>query len=103
MKGPDLLNSLFGVLLRFREKENALLGDIPKMCHRILIPVRDQHVYRFLWRNLETHRRPDVYVKTVFIFGDKPAPAMVQTALKKTAEENKSDHPVAAEVLQKNT
>ena len=103
MKGPDLLNSLFGVLVRFREKEVALLGDISKMYHRILIPVQDQHVHRFLWRNLETHREPDVYVKTVLTFGDKPAPAMAQTALKKTAEENKSCYPEAAEVLQKNT
>ena len=103
MKGPDLLNSLFGVLLRFREREVALLGDISKMYHRILIPVQDQHVHRFLWRNLETHREPDVYVKTVLTFGDKPAPAMAQTALKKTAKENASGYPEAADVLQKNT
>ena len=55
MKGPELLNSLFGVLLNFREKEVAFLGDISKMYNRILIPVQDQHVHRFLWRNLETH------------------------------------------------
>ena len=38
MKGPDLLNNLFGVVLRFREKEFALVGDISKMYPRILIP-----------------------------------------------------------------
>lgn len=38
MKGPDLLNNLFGVILRFREKECALLGDLSKMYHRVLIP-----------------------------------------------------------------
>ena len=48
MKGPDLLSNLFGVVLRFREKEVALVGDISKMYHRILIPERDQHVHRFL-------------------------------------------------------
>lgn len=102
MKGPALLNSLFGVLLRFREKEVALLRVISKMYYRILIPVQDQHVHRFLWRNLETHREPDAYVKTVLAFGDKPAPAMAQTVLRKTAEENRSGYPKAAEVLQKN-
>lgn len=35
-------------------------------------------------------------------FGDKPAPAMAQTVLRKTAEENRSGYPKAAEVLQKN-
>ena len=102
MKGPDLLNNLFGVVLRFREKEVALVGDISKMYHRILIPERDQHVHRFLWRNLETSRDPDVYVKTVLTFGDKPAPAMAQIALRKTAEESKIAHPKAAEVMTKN-
>ncbi|XP_015751793.1 PREDICTED: uncharacterized protein LOC107331694 [Acropora digitifera] len=48
IKGPDLLNDLFGVVLRFREKEVALVGDISKMYHRIFIPERDQHVHRFL-------------------------------------------------------
>lgn len=46
MKGPDLLNSLFGVTLRFRENEVAVTGDISKMYHRVLIPQLDQHVHR---------------------------------------------------------
>ena len=102
MKGPDLLNNLFGVVLRFREKEVALVGDVSNMYHRILIPERDQHVHRFLWRNLETSCEPDVYVKTELTFGDKPAPAMAQIALRKTAEESKITHPKAAEVITKN-
>ena len=52
---------------------------------------------------METEREPDVYVKTVLTFGDKPAPAMAQIALRKTAEENKKDYPEAAEVLSKNS
>ena len=103
MKGPDLLNDLFGVVLRFRENQVAFLGDISKMYHRIRIPEMDQHVHRFLWRNLQTHREPDVYVKTVLTFGDKPAPAMAQIALRETAEEAKEAFPVAAQVIQDNT
>lgn len=103
LKGPDLLNNLFGIIPRFRQKEVAVMGDISKMYHRVLIPERDQHVHRFLWRNLEIEREPDVYVKTVLTFGDKPAPAMAQTALRKTAEENKNDYPEAAEALTKNS
>ena len=33
-KGPDLLNDLFGIILRFREKEVAVTADISKMYHR---------------------------------------------------------------------
>ena len=103
MKGPDLLNDLFGIVLRFRENEVAFIGDISKMYHRIRIPEADQHVHRFLWRNLRTDRETDVYVKTVLTFGDKPAPAMAQIALRKTADEAKEAFPEAAQVLKKNT
>jgi hypothetical protein len=103
MKGPDLLNDLFGVVLRFRENQTAIMADISKMYHRILIPESDQQVHRFLWRNLEVHRKPDTYVKQVLTFGDKPAPSMAQTALKKTADESKENYPEAARVITDNT
>ncbi|KAJ8022200.1 hypothetical protein HOLleu_39614 [Holothuria leucospilota] len=103
MKGPDLLNNLLGVLLRFRQYEMAACGDISKMYHRVLIPEIDQHVHRFLWRDLDIERPPDVYIKTVLTFGDKPAPAMAQTALLKTAEEGAAKYPEAAQMLKYNT
>ena len=60
-------------------------------------------MHRFLWRNLQTHHEPDVYVKTVLTFGDKPAPAMAQTALRKTADEAKEVFPAVAQVIKDNT
>ena len=51
---------------------------------------------------METSRDPDVCVKRVLTFGDKPAPAMAQIALRKRAQENKADYPEAAEVLTNN-
>lgn len=100
MKGPDLLNDLFGVVLRFRENQLAFIADITKMYPKIRMPGMDQHVHRLLWRNLETHHEPDIYVKTLLTFGDKPAPAMAQIALLKTAKEA---FPAAAQVTQNNT
>ena len=102
MKGADLLNDLFGVILRFRESEVAFVGDISKMYHRVLIPTVDQHVHRFLWRNFED-RKPDIYVMQVLTFGDKPSSAMAQTALKKTAEECEVMYPEAAKLIKSNT
>ena len=78
------------------------MGAISKMYHRILIPERNQHVHRFLWRSMETGRDPDVYVKRVLTFGHKPAPAMAQIVLRKTSQENKADYPDAVEVLTNN-
>ncbi|XP_071481170.1 uncharacterized protein [Diadema antillarum] len=103
MKGPDLLNRLFGVLMRFREHEVALCADISKMYHRVMIPERDQHVHRFLWRNLNQDKQPDVYIMRVVTFGDKPSPAMAQTALRKTAEEGAKMYPKAASTIMHDT
>ncbi|XP_071480638.1 uncharacterized protein [Diadema antillarum] len=103
LKGPNLLNDLFGVLLRFREHKVAICGDISKMYHRVLMTEEDQYVHRYLWRDMQTTRKPDVYVKQVVTFGDKPAAAIAQVALRRTAEEGKSKHPEAAMVLERDT
>ncbi|XP_033106332.1 uncharacterized protein LOC117108428, partial [Anneissia japonica] len=101
-KGPDLLNNLMGVIMRFREHRVAIAGDISKMFYQVKIPLQDMHVHRFLWRNFE-QRTPDTYVLTIVTPGDKPAPAMAITALLKTAKENEHDYPEAAKVLQSDT
>ena len=103
LKGPDLLNNLFGVILRFRENPVAIHGDISKMYHRIRIPEIDQHVHRYVWRDMKVDRDPDTFVKTVLTFGDMPAPAMAQIALRKTADENEDSYPEAAISLKKNS
>ena len=59
MKGPDLLNDLFRVVLRFRERACALMGDLSKMYYRVLIPeVPDQHVHRYgeTWKPRDRQR-----------------------------------------------
>ncbi|KAL9969331.1 hypothetical protein ACROYT_G021531 [Oculina patagonica] len=56
--GPDLLNNLCGVLLRFREERVAIAADIESMFHQCLIIEQDQPALRFLWHNLETNRDP---------------------------------------------
>ncbi|XP_063960332.1 uncharacterized protein LOC129280086 [Lytechinus pictus] len=102
-KGPDMLNSLFGVLMKFRDHSVAVSGDISKMYHRVKVPVIDQHVHRYLWRDLEVERKPDVYIKLVVTFGDKPSPAMAQIALRKTAEVAEKESPKAAQILKEST
>ena len=71
--------------------------------NNVLIPeVPVQHVHRYPWQNMETERLPDVYVKTVLTFGDKPAPAMAQIMLRKMAEEGEELYPEAVKVLKEN-
>ena len=101
-KGPDILNNLFGVVIRFRENPHAICGDIAKMYHMILIPLEDQHVHRFLWRNFEVNCEPDQFVKTVLTYGDLPAPMMAITAMRKTVHMHRETSPKAAESITKN-
>ena len=65
----------------------------------VAIPPLDQHVHRFLWRNFETGREPDTCVKTVLAFGDRPAPTMAITAMRKTAKLMQDVKPKAAKTI----
>ena len=102
-KGPDLMNNMLGVLLRFRENAVAVTGDIKKMYHSVKISDIDQHTHRFLWRDFDVSRDPDVYVMTSVSFGDRPAGNIATLALRKTAEMGMQKFPKAAETILNNT
>ncbi|KAI9550868.1 hypothetical protein GHT06_006258 [Daphnia sinensis] len=50
LRGPNLLVSLLGVLLRFRRNLIPVGADIEKMFHQVKVPVEDQVAYRFVYR-----------------------------------------------------
>lgn len=102
-KGPDLLNNILAVLLRFREYEVAFIEDIKKMYHTVATNVLDQHTHRFLWRDMETTQEPDIYVIQRVSFGDNPSGAIATVALRKTAEMGKDQFPEASQVILNNT
>ena len=49
LRGPDLNNSLRGVLLRYREKQVALCVDIKHMFNCFLVPEQHRDYLRFYW------------------------------------------------------
>ena len=49
LSGPDLLNNLVGVLLRFRDGKYAAVSDIEQIFHQINLRPEDQDALRFLW------------------------------------------------------
>lgn len=51
LKGPDVLNPIRAVLLRFREGMHAALGDIKKMYNSVWLEEHEMHLHRFLWRD----------------------------------------------------
>lgn len=102
-KGPDMLNNLLGVLVRFRERAVAMIGDIGKMFHAIDIPLVDQMTHRFLWRDLNEDKEPDTYVMTSVNMGDRPSGTIAMVVLRKTAEMSKNEFPQAYETILSNS
>ncbi|XP_006819133.1 uncharacterized protein LOC102802549 [Saccoglossus kowalevskii] len=91
LQGPDLTNNLLGVLLRFRQEPVALMADIEAMFHQVWIPKGDCDCLRFLWwPNGDLDRQPEVYAMTVHLFGAVSSPSCANTALQRTAEDNKN-------------
>ena len=83
-KGPDVLNPIRGVLLRFRAGVHAALGDIRKMYNSVWLKEQEVHLHRFLWRyNIEDEI--DTYAVVRVNMGDKPSASIAQIAMRETA------------------
>lgn len=98
-KGPCLLNSLFDVLIGWREEKIAFAGDIAKMFNQIAVHPEDQRYHRFLWRDGDASREPDVYQWVRLSFGDKPAPDLAINAINLLADRAKEESPEASRIL----
>ena len=58
LQGPQLNNSLIGVLFRFRKDEVAVVSDIESMFHRVACADEDAEALRFLWWSEEINEPP---------------------------------------------
>ncbi|KAL4009372.1 hypothetical protein ACER0C_003224 [Sarotherodon galilaeus] len=92
LPGPPLGPTLLGVLLRFRQHPVAVSGDIKAMFHQIRLLPEDCPLLRFLWRDCETDRPPDIYEWRVLPFGTTCSPCCAIFALQRHAREHKDTH-----------
>lgn len=104
LQGPDLTNTLIGVLTRFREEPVALIVDIEAMFYQVRVPPSDCDALRFLWwpeGNLS--KEPEEYEMRVHLFGGASSPSCANFALKKTARDNEADfNPKVIETVKRN-
>ena len=90
--GPDLTNSILGVLTRFREDRVAQSADIECMFHQIRISPAEREAFRFLWWPTGHLNQEAVdHRMEVHLFGATSSPSCFGFALRKTAEDNKGD------------
>ena len=104
LQGPDLTNKLTSVLLRFRENQIAVVGDIEAMYHQVRVPVHDRDALRFLWSDEDSiSNSPSEYRMTVHLFGGIWSSSAANYALRRTADENQEKYiPAAAHSVRSN-
>ncbi|XP_071129507.1 uncharacterized protein [Mytilus edulis] len=88
LQGPDLMNSLVGVIIRFRQDKVALAADIEAMFHQVRVREDDCDALRFLWwPNGNLDQKPKIYCMNVHLFGATSSPSCTAYALKRTARD----------------
>ena len=84
--GPDLTNSLLGILMRFRREPVAIIADIEQMFYCFRVNVEHRNLLRFIWHEDNDFSKPLVdYRMCVHIFGSTSSPAIATYRLRKAA------------------
>ena len=97
LRGPDLLENLLGVIMRFRQNLIAIKGDMRDMFLKIKICEKDQDAQRFLWRANDRSSEPREYVMTSLLFGAKSSPATALFIKNKNAKSFIDQYPKTVE------
>ena len=97
LSGPDMMNSLLGVLIRFRTETTAVMCDIEQMFHSFHVNPSHRDFLRFLWFKDNVIGKPIVeYRMNVHLFGNGPSLAVATFGLRKTAADGEEKFGMAA-------
>lgn len=92
LQGPDLTNSLVGVLCRFRQEPVAFACDIEGMFHQVHVNDEHRDLLRFLWwEQGDTSKEPTEYRMTVHLFGATSSPGCANLALRTAADDGENE------------
>ena len=92
MSGPDLVNSLVGILLRFRKDAYAITADVEQMFYRFRVHPNHRDFLRFFWyEENNPHNRLVEYRMRVHVFGNCASPAVATYCLRKAVEKADED------------
>ena len=79
----------------------ALVGDISQMYQQLVLRAEDRPLHRFLWREMNLSKEPEVYEFLRFVFGGCYCPFCAQFTWQKHAELYQEEYPVAANAVKK--
>ena len=95
IQGPDLNNSLAGLLCRFRKGQVAVTCDIQKMFHQFRVAPEHRKYTRFLWYKESTTEVID-YQMNVHLFGATSSPSCAIFGLQQLAKDYSIEYPQAS-------
>ena len=100
LTGPEHINSLVGILLRFRKNPIAISCDVEKMFHNFYVPDKHRDYLRFLWidQNMAIVK---AYRMTRHLFGATSSPGVATFALRHIAKQLADEKPTASEFIVK--
>ena len=101
--GPKLQRDLVEVLTRFRKKPVAAVCDISEMYLQISLEPDQRRYHRFLWRDLDNDRPPDVYEFQRVVFSVNASPFLAQYVTQQHARTNADTLPLAADAVLSST
>ena len=81
LTGPELTNSLVGVLCRCRKGPIAIMCDVERMFHQFHVRRKDQDYLRFLWWVEGNLKSPSVFRMKVHLFGAASSPGCANFGL----------------------
>jgi len=98
--GPTIQNTLFNIILRFRQHTYALTADINKMYRQILLQVDQRDLQRVLWRTLSGSIQ--AFRLNTVTYGLSSAPFLAIRCLFQLASECQSTFPEASRTIKRN-
>ncbi|XP_072931477.1 uncharacterized protein [Epargyreus clarus] len=100
LKGPDLLQSLPGVVMKFRQHMVAVTADIKEMFMQVKLRTEDRDALRYLWRgNRRDDQPPEEYRMTSLIFGASSSPSTAIFVKNLNAKKYEETEPEAASAI----
>ena len=89
LRGPDLTNTVVGVLMRFRQHPVAVVADMKGMFSQVLVEENDREALRFLWYPDGYYNQPPATCRMrTHVFGAKSSPCCAAFALRMNGVEN---------------
>ena len=87
------MNSLLGVLIRFRKETVAAMCDIGRMFHSFHVDPTDRNLLRFLWYTDNNPDQPVIeYRMNGHLFGNRPSPAVATFGLRATVAQGEEEY-----------